>query len=162
MIVFESKPERISQNSLESFARQAQRLAGARGEISVLLTGADRMQELNRRFRGKDRPTDVLSFPREEGGDIALCIEIARDNASRFGHSLAHELKILLLHGMLHLAGFDHETDSGEMAAREMNLRSRLKLPATLIDRVHNNGQSPPESSSRMKRQPSRRRRRVR
>lgn len=163
VIVFEIKPDRISQRSLESFALQAQRLAGAKGEISVLLTNANRMQELNLRFRGKERATDVLSFPRQEGGDIALCLEIARDNASRYGHSLAQELKILLLHGMLHLAGFDHETDNGEMALREMKLRSRLKLPATLIDRAHNNGRRTEESnSSRTKRKPSFRRGRVR
>ena len=163
VIVFESKPDRISQSSLETFARQAQRLAGAKGGVSVLLTNAQRMQELNLRFRGKDRPTDVLSFPREEGGDIALCMEIARNNAAMYGHSLAQELRILLLHGMLHLAGFDHETDDGEMAARELKLRSRLKLPATLIDRVHDNGRRVLENnSSRMKRKPSLRRRRIR
>jgi probable rRNA maturation factor len=163
VIVIESKTNRISQSSLEGFARQAQRLAGAKGEISVLLTNANRMQELNLRFRGKERATDVLSFPRQEGGDIALCMEIAHDNAVHYGHSLAQEIRILLLHGMLHLAGYDHETDKGEMAAREMKLRSRLKLPATLIDRVHKNeGRSKQSNSSRIKRKPSLTRRRAR
>lgn len=141
VIVFDNKPERTSRRSLEVFAREAQRLTGASGYISILVTNARRMQELNRRFRAKHRPTDVLSFPREDGGDIAICMEIAQENARLYGHSLNHELKILLLHGMLHLAGYDHETDDGEMAQREMELRSRLKLPATLIDRVHKNGQ---------------------
>jgi probable rRNA maturation factor len=148
VIVFESKPERASQRSLESFARQAQKLAGAKGEISVLLTNARRMHELNRHFRGKNRPTDVLSFPRDDGGDIAVCMEVARENAARYGHSLSQELKILLLHGMLHLAGYDHEIDKGEMAEREMTLRSRLKLPATLIDRVRRERRSERASNS--------------
>jgi probable rRNA maturation factor len=163
VIVFESKPERSGQRSLEAFARQAQKLAGAKGEISVLLTDSGRMQELNRRFRRKDGATDVLSFPRDDGGDLAICMEIARENAARYGHSLAEELKILLLHGMLHLAGYDHETDNGEMAKREMQLRSRLKLPATLIDRALNNGEMAETGhSSRKKRKPLLRRGRVR
>ena len=163
MIVFESKPERTSQSSLQAFAREAQKLAGAKGEISVLLTSSQRIRELNRRFRGKDRATDVLSFPRADGGDIAICLEIAQENADIYGHSLNQELKILLLHGMLHVAGYDHEQDNGEMAEREMKLRSRLNLPATLIHRAHNNGRrAETGSSSRKKRKPLVRRRRVR
>jgi len=93
---------------------------------------------LNRRFREKDKPTDVLSFPdaRGAGGDIAISMDIAQQNATRYGHDLLQELKILVLHGMLHLAGHDHAADHGEMAARERALRARLKLPACLIDRT--------------------------
>lgn len=163
MITFENKPERISQRSLEAFARRAQRLAGTKGDVSVLLTDARRMKELNQRFRGKNRPTDVLSFPGTQGGDIALCVEIARENSARYGHSFAQELKILLLHGMLHLAGYDHEADEGEMAKREMQLRSRLKLPANLIDRAQKNGRNTEGSSSTPgKQKRSLKRRRVR
>ena len=123
-------------SGLERFAREAQRLAGVRGEVAVLVAGRRRIQELNRRFRRKNKPTDVLSFPSEDGGDIAICAEIARDNARRYGHSAAEELKVLVLHGMLHLAGYDHDTDHGEMARKEVRLRARLKLPVSLIDRT--------------------------
>ncbi len=126
----------ISASALERFARAAQKLAGVRGEVAVLVAGSRRIQEMNHRYRKKNKPTDVLSFPREDGGDIAICARIARENARRFGHSPAEELKILVLHGMLHLAGYDHETDQGEMARREARLRARLKLPASLIDRT--------------------------
>ena len=101
---------------------------------------ADR--DLNRRFRRKNKPTDVLSFPRPSGGDIAISADIARENAARYGHSVAAELKILVLHGLLHLAGYDHESDNGRMARAEARLRSQLKLPASLIDRMHSGAKS--------------------
>jgi probable rRNA maturation factor len=84
----------------------------------------------------------VLSFPRPSGGDIAISAQIAGDNAHQFGHNLATELKILVLHGMLHLAGYDHESDNGRMARVESRLRSQLKLPASLIDRAHSSGEA--------------------
>jgi len=121
---------------LERFVRKAQALTRVGGEVSVLIAGNARLQELNRRFRRKNKPTDVLSFPRSEGGDIAISFDIAAENAQRYGHHALDELKILVLHGMLHLAGYDHERDDGRMAAREAGLRTRLNLPATLIDRT--------------------------
>jgi len=129
---------------LERFARRAQKLAGVAGEVDILITGNRRLLELNRRFRGKAKATDVLSFPRRfsgsfsrnPGGDIAISAVIARQNARRYLHSADDELKILVLHGMLHLAGYDHENDSGRMARVENRLRARLKLPASLIDRT--------------------------
>ena len=96
------------------------------------------MQALNRRFRNKNQATDVLSFPSQApgvAGDIAISLEIAAANAAELGHDLATEVKILILHGMLHLAGFDHEIDDGEMLAREVSLRQELKLPLGLIER---------------------------
>jgi probable rRNA maturation factor len=84
----------------------------------------------------------VLSFPAPEelagqhSGDLAISIDTAARQAESFGHSLNDEVKILLLHGLLHLAGMDHEVDSGEMAAREAELRAELKLPVSLIERV--------------------------
>jgi probable rRNA maturation factor len=98
------------------------------------------MRELNRQFRGKDYATDVLSFPSPnfvEGfsGDIAVSADIASKNARSLGHSVANEVKILVLHGVLHLAGFDHESDDGEVAEKESRLRMRLGLPAALIER---------------------------
>ena len=100
---------------------------------------ADEIQQLNRRFRGKNKPTDVLSFPREDGGDIAICADIAQSNARPFRPLLlASEIKVLILHGMLHLAGYDHETDNGRMEKKEARLRAQLKLPASLIQRTLN------------------------
>lgn len=118
------------------FARQAKKLAGVPGEVAVLVAGNSRLRELNRRFRKKDKATDVLSFPRSDGGDIAISATIAGENAQRYGHALSDELKVLILHGLLHLAGYDHESDQGEMAAREAALRKKLKLPGSLIARA--------------------------
>jgi probable rRNA maturation factor len=93
-----------------------------------------------------DKATDVLSFPAGElarqgrrlklAGDVVISADIARDNAKRFRHAAADEVKILVLHGMLHLAGFDHERDRGEMALRENELRRLLKLETGLIERT--------------------------
>lgn len=138
MIVFEKTVAGVSQRALARFAREAQRLARVPGDVAVLIADNRRLLALNRSFRGKDKPTDVLSFPRGNGnggGDIAISADIARENAARYGHKTADELKILVLHGMLHLAGYDHETDNGRMEKTEARLRSRLKLPASLIQR---------------------------
>ena len=134
-------PDHPANNSqIETFLRVAQREVGIRGEVNVLITSDDKMRRLNRDFRGKDKVTDVLSFPAAQNGkiagDIAISREIARQNARALGHSLSTEVKILLLHGLLHLAGHDHESDNGEMAALEQELRAKLKLPAGLIERA--------------------------
>jgi probable rRNA maturation factor len=89
--------------------------------------------------RRKDKPTDVLSFPSDRPelpGNIAISAEIAAANAVERGHSVETELKILILHGLLHLAGYDHENDRGEMEARELALRQEFKLPVGLIERT--------------------------
>jgi probable rRNA maturation factor len=126
---------------LRRFLLRAQRAAGVTGEVNVLITSNREMQRLNRDFRGKDRPTDVLSFPAPQNGhsslagDIAISAAIARSNARRLGHPFNTELKILLLHGLLHLAGHDHESDRGQMAAIEQRLRCKLGLPPSLTER---------------------------
>lgn len=110
------------------------RLGYETGEIGVLLCDDVSIQALNRHFRAKDRPTDVLSFPAgfavPDGppyiGDIAISIETAAHQAETAGHALVRELEILLLHAVIHLAGHDHETDSGEMDALEARLRREL------------------------------------
>jgi probable rRNA maturation factor len=137
MLIFETTAKGISAAVIQRFVRRAQKLARVAGEVDILVSGNKRLQELNRRFRRKNKPTDVLSFPRSTGGDMAISADIARQNAALYGHSLAEELKILVLHGMLHIAGHDHESDSGEMARLESRLRAQLKLPASLIDRTH-------------------------
>ena len=146
MVIFESQISAstlsVSVAQLQRFARRAQKLVEIQGEVDILIAGNKRLRDLNRRFRRKNKPTDVLSFPRPSGGDIAISAQIALENAQRFSHSLASELKILVLHGMLHLAGYDHESDNGRMARAEARLRSQLKLPASLIDRTHSSGKS--------------------
>ena len=126
---------KVGTSGLGKFARRAQRLARCSGDVEILITGNRCIRQLNRRFRRQDKPTDVLSFPREDGGDIAISADMAAANAARYGHSAADELKILILHGMLHLAGYDHERDNGEMAAKEGALRRQLGLPNSLIER---------------------------
>ena len=89
------------------------------------------MRTLNRRFRGKDKPTDMLSFPAGEGGllgDIVVSVPYAARQAGRRGHRRQREIDRLLLHGYLHLVGYDHETDGGEMDALEAKLKRRLGL----------------------------------
>jgi probable rRNA maturation factor len=148
MVIFEppisgAASRSVSAAQLQRFALRAQKLVEVQGEVDILIASNKRLHDLNRRFRRKNKPTDVLSFPRPSGGDIAISAQIARENAQRYGHSLAAELKILVLHGMLHLAGYDHESDNGRMARAEARLRSQLKLPASLIDRTHASGESP-------------------
>jgi probable rRNA maturation factor len=148
MVIFDppisgASPRSVSAAQLQRFAMRAQRLVEIQGEVDILIATNKRLHDLNRRFRRKNKPTDVLSFPRPSGGDIAISAQIARENAQRYGHSLAVELKILVLHGMLHLAGYDHESDNGRMARAEARLRSQLKLTASLIDRTHSGDKSP-------------------
>lgn len=126
---------------LQRFIKRAQKEIGLRGSVSVLLTTNKEMRALNRRFRQQDKPTDVLSFPAAGGaqaaslGDIAISSVIARAQAQRFGHTLEQELNILVLHGLLHLAGYDHEHDHGKMHRIERRLRSKLALPDSLTER---------------------------
>jgi len=140
MIVLAAPNRRIQKAALETFVKQAQKAVGLRGTVSILLADDEELEHLNTAFRGKNKPTDVLSFPADElavghAGDIAISLETAARQATEFGHSLQNEVKILLLHGLLHLNGMDHETDEGEMAVRETKLRVKLKLPVTLIAR---------------------------
>jgi len=120
----------------------AQKKVKLRGEVSVLLADDRMLKRLNREFRHKNKATDVLSFPapaelqRQVAGDLAISLETAQRQADEHGHSLRDELRILLLHGLLHLKGMDHETDKGEMASREAELRRELRLRTTLIARV--------------------------
>ena len=132
----------LSRSGLSRFVNTAQSVLGMRGEVSVLLAGDRTLRRLNREFRGKDKATDVLSFPAAEEiadefvGDLAISLDTARRQAAAHGHTLRDEVRVLLLHGLLHLDGMDHETDQGEMAAKEAELRLRLRLPNSLIARV--------------------------
>jgi probable rRNA maturation factor len=144
VIILEHDTKGIHQRALTLFASKASRAVGIEGELSIRITSDSEMRELNRRFRKKDKPTDVISFPSDVpkvAGDIAISADIAAENAKQLGHPVDTELKILILHGLLHLAGYDHESDEGEMLAQETRLRQRLNLPTGLIERT--NGHSP-------------------
>jgi probable rRNA maturation factor len=136
------QPGDVNERALARFAAKAQRAVGLRGEVGVCITTSDELRRMNRQYRQKDEPTDVLSFEplwggANNAGDVAISGEIAAANAARLGHSTETELRILILHGLLHLAGYDHETDGGEMQAREAGLRCLLKLSVGLIERAH-------------------------
>lgn len=140
IIVFEKKLPGLSSRALAGFALKACRATRLGGAVSVLITGNSDMRRLNSRFRGKNSSTDVLSFPAAASangfvGDIAISLDIAEHNARLLGHSVNDEIRILMLHGILHLAGYDHESDKGEMAKKEILLRRRLALPTSLIER---------------------------
>jgi probable rRNA maturation factor len=148
----ERRSKETSARALSLFATRAQHAIGLSGEVNIYVTSSLEMQALNRRYRRKNKPTDVLSFPsRVPGvaGDIAISLEIADGNAASIGHSLATEVKVLILHGLLHLAGYDHETDNGEMLARETAMRQELKLPVGLIERIHAAAAQAAESARR-------------
>jgi probable rRNA maturation factor len=140
VVIFRKRVAGLSNATLANFVTRATRVSGLRGAVNVLVTTGKELRALNRRFRGKDRPTDVLSFPpllelENFAGDIAIASEIAAQSARRLGHPAAEEIKILALHGVLHLAGYDHERDHGEMARKEQRLRRKLGLPVGLIER---------------------------
>jgi probable rRNA maturation factor len=163
MIIIRKAAPGISEQALARFAQRARKAAGLSGQVNVVLISSRDMRALNRRFRGKDKPTDVLSFPalpavwpgpptRAQGsktdatqfsGDIVISTEIALRNARLYQHAPAQELKILILHGMLHLAGYDHESDGGGMARREERLRRELGLRNGLIRRTERVAHAP-------------------
>jgi probable rRNA maturation factor len=112
--------------------------ARARGEVTVALISDARMRTLNRAYRGKDYATDVLSFRVEDDrflGDIAIATGVAQRQADEAGHPVGTELKVLALHGLLHLLGYDHERDDGKMKRAEMRLRKAAGLKEGLIER---------------------------
>jgi probable rRNA maturation factor len=126
---------------LQGFLREAAAAARLRGQVTVLLTTDGAVRRLNRQFRGKNKATDVLSFPAaptvpEIAGDLAISVPTARRQAAERGHALVTEIKVLILHGLLHLAGYDHEKDEGQMLRRERTLRAKLGLPQGLIERA--------------------------
>ena len=146
MVIFQKKVPGLSEGALNRFVMRARRAARLRGNVHILVTGNSAMRVLNLRFRGYNKATDVLSFPsgqtgpgtskRTIAGEIAISADIAAQNAMQLGHSAATEVKVLVLHGILHLAGMDHERDNGQMARKEANLRRVLKLPVALIERA--------------------------
>ena len=120
----------------EFFVHVVRRVARGR-RVTCLITDDRELRLLNRKFRGKDYATDVLSFPSLEpdAGEIAISLDRAAAQAAEHGHTIADEVRILMLHGVLHLTGLDHESDAGEMARAEKRWRKRLGLPSGLIER---------------------------
>jgi probable rRNA maturation factor len=151
-VTFRPIPAGLRPLALRRFARRLQREVCAGRIFDCLITTDAELQRLNRDFRGKDYATDVLSFPvvakasarrigtradaRPVLGDIAISHARARSQARQFGHDPETEVRILMLHGVLHLLGMDHESDSGRMARAEKRWRARLGLPNGLIERA--------------------------
>ena len=152
-VTFKRVPATLHRRAIENFARKLQAEVSKGRPFDTLVTGDADLRRLNRDFRGQDHPTDVLSFPsadctpkrnpeRKRGvllsplGDLAISLARARAQARQFGHTTEQEIQILMLHGLLHLLGFDHETDAGRMALAEKRWRVRLALPISLIERV--------------------------
>ena len=110
-------------------------------EIELILTGNDEIASINAEFRGIDKPTDVLSFPSDPFpgaplGSIVISVDKVSSAAQELGHSEHDEFALLFIHGLLHLLGYDHEVDSGEMRAKEVELIERFSLPKSLIVRT--------------------------
>jgi len=137
------RSRRLSLPRLQSLAENILRAAGAaRAELSLLLVGDRSMRSLNHRYRHKDRTTDVLAFPMRHVrprftlhasrftssmlGDVVISVPQAERQAARAGHALEHELTVLVIHGLLHLLGYDHERSARE--ARRMQQRESLVL----------------------------------
>jgi probable rRNA maturation factor len=113
---------------LRRVLRGAAAALGVSGEVSLVLSGDAAVRALNARYRGKDKATDVLSFPGGPAGlgDIVISLATAARNAKRFGRTFLQEVDVLALHGFLHVLGYDHETDDGTMDRLEARLRRRL------------------------------------
>jgi len=164
LVILEKKIEGLSETALSRFLSRAKRAVGLRGDVTLLVTSNAAMRSLNSRFRRLNKPTDVLSFPSAQrsygtasvvAGEIAISADIALRNALELGHSPSVEVKVLALHGILHLAGYDHERDNGIMARKEAKLRRVLNLPLSLTER----GKISPANSAKPARQTGRPRR---
>jgi probable rRNA maturation factor len=148
LITYRRKPATLDTDSLQSFAEVLRDRVARGREFHCRVTNDAELQSLNERFRGKDTPTDVLSFacstfPCSTGpatgqplGDIAISIQRAREQAYAWGHATEDEIRILMLHGVLHLLGMDHESDSGQMKRAEIRWRRKLGLSAGLTERA--------------------------
>ena len=122
---------RFTRREIATFARRVLRAVDAEPEeLSIAFIGDEAMRELNRKFRRKNKTTDVLTFPGDGPllGEIVISVDQARRQAADEKHSLATEVRYLILHGILHAMGYDHETDNGEMNALELEVRPAVGL----------------------------------
>ena len=144
-ITYRRVPKTFRRRPVERFSRRLEAELAQGRTFDCLITTDAELRRLNREFRGKDAVTDVLSFPAPASqslapahiGDLAISFPRARAQACEFGHRTEHEIQILMLHGLLHLLGMDHENDRGRMARAEKLWRKRLGLPNGLIERAH-------------------------
>ena len=139
-ILFRRIPGSSWHRSLTVFARRLQKEVAKGQPFTCLITNDAELRRLNLEFRGSPDPTDVLSFPSggvsSHLGDLAISLPRARAQARTYGHTTEDELRILMLHGLLHLLGMDHESDTGLMLRSENRWRARLGLPNGVIERV--------------------------
>ena len=140
LMVNRQRRHRIRVDRIERLLAAAARSMKVSGELALVFAGDSLLRRLNRDYRFKDKATDVLSFESQGEdmglGDIFISVETARSNAARFSRTVDRELEILALHGFLHVLGYDHETDNGEMEAIEKRLRARLLTRASRPVRV--------------------------
>lgn len=143
-IRFYRLPRSIDRKPIERFGVSLHSRVARGREFTCLVTTDAELQRLNRTFRRKDYATDVLSFPADREcaaadrylGDIAISWQRAQEQAAEFGHAIETEIQVLMLHGVLHLLGLDHETDGGRMARAESRWRRAFGLPRGVIERV--------------------------
>jgi probable rRNA maturation factor len=139
-LLFQVATPGLARRGAKAFAKRLEsEVAGGRS-FCCLITNDKELRRMNRQFRKKDYATDVLSFPPENAadsvlGEIAISFDKATQQAEEHRHAVADEVALLMLHGVLHLLGMDHETDRGQMARAERQWRSSLGLPAGLIER---------------------------
>lgn len=149
--VVNSSPIGVDESAVRQWVLRVLEQRGAVGTVGIAFVGLEEMASLNSRYRGGEGPTDVLSFADTEDddwvdgseetegvsclGDVVIAPEVARENALNEGATLSHELRVLLTHGLLHLLGYDHETDSGEMLSEQQRLLQDLEgeLPDDLV-----------------------------
>ncbi len=132
-LLFQHPSPKVRRTELRQFLKDLAREILPGQTVTCLIAPDAELRTLNQKFRGKNCTTDVLSFPPD---DIAISFDRAVAQAAELGHSVEDELRILMLHGLLHLAGMDHETDGGAMKRTEARWRKKLGLPAGLIERV--------------------------
>src|SRR5215831_15905733 len=139
LVIFDHGTANLRRHGIEEFAQTLQHEVAKGRSFGCLLTRDAELHRLNRTFLQLDYPTDVLSFPSGSRsgflGEIAISVDRAREQAAEQGHGVGAELKILMLHGVLHLLGMDHETDRGRMARAESRWRKLFDLPTALIER---------------------------
>lgn len=141
-LLFQHPTRKVQRTGLRAFWGELVHKLSPKSAASCLITGDEELRRMNREFRRKDYATDVLSFPSEYcTGEIAISFDRAAAQAAELGHGVEDELRILMLHGMLHLTGLDHETDSGEMGRAETRWRKKLGLPSGLIERTEKSQQ---------------------
>ena len=136
-LLFRHPSQRVGRRDLRRFLQDLAQEILPGQSVTCLIATDEEMSALNREFRGKNYPPDVLSFL---PGDLAISFDRAAAQAAELGHSVADELRILMLHGLLHLGGMDHQAGDGAMARAEVRWRKRLGLPSGLIERAKAGG----------------------